>query len=341
MKDSNYFEKIQVLLYLYSIFNRNDNNFDIHCIDIFDKNNNDEFDPFFEPCIESFKQFCNIMDKQNEYCPFYQAILQFNGLVKTDLIRDIKMYSGTISSLLDIKFEIIKNINRFFFIFNCGNQIADGEFFLNSKIISFYPKSFILAEDDFNKKNIRKIMAAAFLFLFFHEFCGHFKTHINNQDSSKHYINNDLNLMFLNFKRIDSGFLFEHILTNNYIDLKMVIQVENSEELFDSKYYIQENFNELREKIDKISSTILYIENEKKKFSKISEEKKNSLKGLPEELIIKLEEASKNLDEYNYNRLYPIFKIPDNMTSEEFDEILKDNIVYKKFMKIISKNSKY
>ena len=58
-------------------------------------------------------------------------------------------------------------------------------------------------------------------------------------------------------------------------------------------------------------------------------------------MIIKLEEASKNLDEYNYNRLYPIFKIPDNMTSEEFDEILKDNIVYKKFMKIISKNSKY
>ena len=78
----------------------------------------------------------------------------------------------------------------------------------------------------------------------------------------------------------------------------MVIQVENSEELFDSKYYIQDNFKELREKIDKISSTILYIpkklnlENEKKKFSKISEEKKNSLKGLPEELIIKLEEAS-------------------------------------------------
>ena len=230
LKDSNYFEKIQVLLYLYSIFNRNDNNFDIHCIDIFDKNNNDEFDPFFEPCIESFKQFCNIMDKQKENCSFYQAILQFNGLVKTDLIRDIKMYSGTINSLLDIKFEIIKNINRFFFIFNCGNQIADGEFFPNSKIISFYPKSFILAEDGFNKKNTRKKMATAFLFLFFHEFCGHFKTHINNQDSSKHYINNDLNLMFLNFKRIDSGFLFEHILTNNYIDLKMVIQVENSED---------------------------------------------------------------------------------------------------------------
>ena len=348
LKDANYSEKIQVLLYLFTIFSRNDNNFDIHCIDIFDKNNNDEFDSFYEPFMESFNQFCNIMDKQKEHCPFYQAILQFNGLVKTDLIRDIKMYSGAISSLLDIKFEIIKKINRFFFIFNCDNQRADGEFFENSKIIAFYPSSFIFPEVDFKKKNIRKKMATAFLFLFFHEFCGHFKTHINNQDSPKHYINNDLNLMFINFNTVDSGFLFEHILTNNYIDLKMLIQVENSEELFDSKYYIQDNFNELREKIDKISSDILYIpnlnlEDEKKKFSKISEEKKKSLKGLPKELIIKLEEVSKNLDEYNYHRLYPLFKIPDNMTSEEFEEILKDNVVYKKFKKIISKypNSKY
>ena len=150
-------------------------------------------------------------------------------------------------------------------------------------------------------------METAFLFLLFLEFCGHFKTHINNQDSPKHYINNDLNLMFSNFTRVDSGFLFEHILTNNYIDLKMLIQVENTEELFDSKYYIQDNFNELREKIDKITSKILYIqklnlENEKK----ISEEKKNSLKRLPEGLIKKLEEVSKNLDEYNYHRLYPL-----------------------------------
>jgi hypothetical protein len=60
------------------------------------------------------------MDKQKEHCPFYQAILQFNGLVKTDLIRNIKMYSGVISSLLDIKFEIINLL--IYLIFNQLNK---------------------------------------------------------------------------------------------------------------------------------------------------------------------------------------------------------------------------
>ena len=347
IKDATYLEKIQVLLYLYTFLNKDNNNFDIRCIDIFDKKNNDIFDPYVDPCIESFNQFCDIIDKQKENCPFYQAILQFNGLIKTDLIRDIKMYSGAISSLLDIKFEIIKKINRFFFVYNCTGQSSDGEFYPNSKIIVFYPKSFVSLEKDSKKKNIIKKTATAFLFLIFHEFCGHFKTHINNnQNSPMHYINNDLNLMLLNFANIDSGFLFEHILTNNFIDLKMIIQAENSEELFDSKYYIQDNFNELRKKIGQISSNILYfpkvnLNNEKKKYPKISEEKKNELKGLPEDLIIKLEEVSKNLDEYNYNRLYPLFKIPENMTFKEFDEILKDNIVYRKFKQIISKGAKY
>ena len=346
MKDASYLEKIQVLLYLFIIFSKDSYNFDIRCIDIFDKNNNNIYDPYTDLCINSFKQFCDIMDKQQEHFPFYQAILQFNGLIKTDLIRDIKMYSGTINSLLDIKFEIIKKINRFFFIYNWDGVSGDGQFFPNSKIIAFYPKSFVSSDNDFKIKNITKKIETAFLFLIFHEFCGHFKTHINNQNSPLHYLNNDLNLIFLNFKKADSGFLFEHILTNNFIDLKMIIQIDHAEDLFDSKYYIQDNFNELKEKISQLSSTFinfpkLNLEDEKKKFAIISEEKKNSLKGLPKDLIIKLEEVSKNLDDYNYNRLYPLFRIPDNMTSEEFHEILKDNIVYKKFMKIISTDAKY
>ena len=279
MKDASYLEKIQVLLYLFIIFSKDSYNFDIRCIDIFDKNNNNIYDPYTDLCIDSFKQFCDIMDKQQEHFPFYQAILQFNGLIKTDLIRDIKMYSGTINSLLDIKFEIIKKINRFFFIYNSSNKLANGEFFPNSKIIVFYPQSFISCEKDFEIKNIRKRIATAFLFLIFHEFCGHFKTHINNQNSPLHYLNNDLNLIILNFKKAESGFLFEHILTNNFIDLKMIIQIDHAEDLFDSKYYIQDNFNELKEKISQLSSTFinvpkLNLEDEKKKFAIISEEKK-------------------------------------------------------------------
>ena len=54
-----------------------------------------------------------------------------------------------------------------------------------------------------------------------------------------------------------------------------------------------------------------------------------------------LEEAEENLDKYNYHSLYPLFKIPDNMSSEEFDDILKNNRVYKKFKKIASDDKKY
>ena len=62
---------------------------------------------------------------------------------------------------------------------------------------------------------------------------------------------------------------------------------------------------------------------------------------MPEDLIKKLEEAEKNIDNYGYRQLYPLFKIPDKMTSEEFDEILKNNLVYKKFKAIAIDDKKY
>ena len=105
------------------------------------------------------------------------------------------------------------------------------------------------------------------------------------------------------------------------------------------------NFKELNEKINQLSKKVLYpsessIE-EKKKSKDNSKGEKSSLKGLPEHLIKKLEEAEKNIDNYGYRQLYPLFKIPDKMTSEEFDEILKNNLVYKKFKAIAIDDKKY
>ena len=51
---------------------------------------------------------------------------------------------------------------------------------------------------------------------------------------------------------------------------------------------------------------------------------------MPDDLIKKLEKAEKNIDNYSYRQLYSLFKIPDNMTLEQFEEILKNNFVYKK-----------
>ena len=351
IKNGDYLEKIQVLLYLFETiyFDKPlDNNY---ILDVFDKNQN-EYNLYKEPSSEAFKLFYEIMDNQTEECPFYQAILQFNGLIKTDLFRDIDIYSGAIYSLKDIKIELYKKMNRFLFIndIESDKKEADGEFFIHSKILAFYPKSFFEIEKYYVKKdvykNINKRLQAAFLFLIFHELCGHFKTHINNNKlSPRHYFNNDLTLILSTFKKVDSGFIFECILANDCIDLSCIIEGEGSEELLDVKYYTQKNFKELNDKINQLSKNVLYGPessiDEKKKSKNNSKGEKSSLKGLPDHLIKKLEEAEKNIDNYGYHQLYPLFKIPENMTSEHFDEILKNNLVYKKFKAIAVDDKKY
>lgn len=66
-----------------------------YILDVFDKNQY-EFNLYKQPSPEVFNLFFEIMDNQKEQCPLYQAILQFNGLIKTDLFRDIDIYSGAI-----------------------------------------------------------------------------------------------------------------------------------------------------------------------------------------------------------------------------------------------------
>ncbi len=351
LKNGDYIEKIQVLLYLFGIINSGndlDNNF---ILDVFDRNQA-EYNMFKEPSSNAFNLFFEIMDKQTEEHPFYQAILQFNGLIKTDLIRSIDIYSGAIYSLNDIKIELYKQLNRFLFINDLQpNKIdANGEYFIHSKIIVFYPKSFFNIQNySANKdayKNINKRLETAFLFLIFHEFCGHFKIHINNNIlSPKYYLNNDITLVLSTFIKADSGFIFEHVLTNTIIDLKSIIQEENSVDLLNVKYYTQKNFKELNDKIKQLLNNILYepesSKDEKKKSKDNSNREKSSLKGLPDDLIKKLEEAEKNIDNYGYRQLYSLFKIPDNMTLEQFEEILKNNFVYKKFKRIATDNKKY
>ena len=341
MKEANYLEKIQVLLYIYFLMSREYSDREIHCIDIYNKNNNEKNNLYYSSCLEAFNLFFDIIDKQEEHFPFYQTILQFNGIIKTDLIRNKQIYSGNIISLLDIKFNIIKKINRFFFIYNCYDKKLDGEFFPNSNIIVFYPKYFISNDDngDILTININKKIKTAILFLIFNFdlFEGYIKTS-NYEEIPKNNLNNDLNLIFSNFKKINTGFLYEYIPNNNLMNLKLIEQINSIEDLFDINYYIKSNFDELIKKLEQISKDVFDYN---KKIEKEIEEEKNNLKGLPEYLINKLIEVGKNLDDYNYNRLYPIFKIPDNMTEEQFKEILKNNKVYKKFMKIISKGGKY
>ena len=100
IKNGTYLEKIQVLLYLFDNIYKGRDIFNNEIINIFGKNDN--FSIYIEPCIEAFKVFFEIIDKQKVECPFYQTLLQFNGLIKTDLISKKKIYSGAIYSMMDI-----------------------------------------------------------------------------------------------------------------------------------------------------------------------------------------------------------------------------------------------
>ena len=341
LNKGDYLARIKVLIYFYHYYDEK-NLIENPIIDIYEENNN--YYKNYKPFFNAFELFFNILDSQREGCPFYQAIHQFNGLIKTDLITGKKMYSGAINSLKDIKMKLIKRINRFCVISHLSIKTEDDEFFPKFKIIVLYPNTF-LKNEVYKTKNIDKKLQILFLFLIFHEVYSLLKTNINNvETSSGCNINSDLNLIFNNLNKADSEFIFEHILTNNYISLQKLINAENLEDLFDSKYYIKENFLELKNKLNEISPNIFHfyksIIEEKMRCRQISKEEKK-LKELHDYQIKLLEEADKNLDKYGYHQLYPLFKIPDNMSREKFNDILKNNRVYKKFLEIAKDNKKY
>ena len=112
LNKGDYLARIKVLIYFYHYYDEK-NLIENPIIYIYEENNN--YYKNYKPFFNAFELFFNIIDNQREGCPFYQAIHQFNGLIRSELITGLKMYSGSIISLKDIKFELIKRLNRFFF----------------------------------------------------------------------------------------------------------------------------------------------------------------------------------------------------------------------------------
>ena len=109
-------------------------------------------------------------------------------------------------NLNDIKLELVKNINRFCCVNLRENHDAEAEFSLNSKIILFYP----LAIDKSEIIESSNALPAIFLFLIFHELCGHLKSNISNIiNSPSYHIDENLNLIFTDFGYNDSGFFLK------------------------------------------------------------------------------------------------------------------------------------
>ena len=339
INDADYLSKIKVLIYFFN-YVKDISIYKINIIDIYNESNNRYGN--YKPCFDSFKLFFKIMDNQKEKCSFYQGIHQFNGKIKKDLIRNIKIYSGSIISLKDIKFELIKRINRYCFVNHRLDGGTEATYSLSSHIISFYPLNFIEKNNYLNNKGILARITSAFLFLVFHELCGHLKTNINNsQNSPNYHLDCDLNLIYTDFGIKDSGFIFERILTGNVINSRVMISDKKAEKLCDVSLYTQENFNDLKNLINEFPKNILlnkttykYEDKAKLAMKDNEEENEEKIDELPESFLKQLEEVQKNLELYTYHSLYPLFKIPKGMSVEKFNELLKNNVVYKRFMKL-------
>ena len=338
IQDSDYLSRIKILIYYFNYISK-DCFYPTTFVDIYDGENKDFYN---ELCFNCFNLFFQILDNQTEKSAFYQGIHQFNGKIREDLIKNISIYSGVIMNVNEIKFELVKNINRFCFVNFRENHEAEAEFSLSSKIITFYPLSINKSPEIIETSNATPTI---FLFLIFHEICGHLKSNLNNiKNSPSYHIDENLNLIYTDFNNNDSGFIFESMLIGNIINSENLIANKNSNELFNIHYYIKDNFNDLKKKVKEFNPEITYSKPIRKYFDKkkpkgvnegkekICEEK---IHKLPESFMKKLKEVEKNLENYNYHSLFPLFKIPNGMSFEEFKELLKDNPVYQKFMKVL------
>jgi hypothetical protein len=134
---------IYIYLYYYNYLIESRKKNDINIVNIYNDGKN------FEYIIEPFNLFFKILDQQNEFSAFYKAIHQFNGKIKYDLLKNLRIYSGSIISLNDIKFELIKTINTFCFV-DFDDINTNANFSLSSEIVTFCPISFTNYGDDIN-----------------------------------------------------------------------------------------------------------------------------------------------------------------------------------------------
>ena len=158
-------------------------------------------------------------------------------------------------------------------------------------------------------------------------------------NSPPYHIDENLNLIYTDFNNNNLGFNLENMLLGNAINSQNLIANKNSKELFNIQLYIKDNFNDLKKKVKEFNPEITHSKPIRKYLDKNKPkeiiEKIEKIHKLPESFVKKLKEVEKNFENYNYYYLFPLFKIPNNMSHEEFKDLLKDNLVYKKFMKVL------
>jgi len=265
---------------------------------------------------EAHKILLEILDGLKEDCSLFHAIHQFNSIIRMEMISNENMYSGSILTLNDIKLEIYKNLNRFYLISYEDNQMY-GAIYKNSKVTILYYDEITnsLFKDKSPSKDEKKRISAAILMILFHELGGHLKTHINNKlDSPRTIFSPNLNLITLNLKKNDSGFLLEFLLVGGSIEVSKFIYSERSEELLNKNLYLGGNFEELTNILTSIDSKTI----EKEDINATADLIKFKKKILSEKDLEKF-----NYEKLNYQQLTKLFADMDEAALKEHQEAYK------------------
>ena len=307
----------------------------------------------FQYIKRAYDIFFNIIDGIKEDSPFYKSILQFNGIIYKDVISNKIVHSGAVLNLLDIKLELIKNINRFLFLSYKKHNLYDYSNFNESGLcITINLFSFLTSEEIYDKKYDNK-KTVAILFLLFHEIFGHQKKNINNENNltPRDYYDNNFNDLLVKFN--DSGHAFERLLLNKKLNLKYLMRSDLSEKLLDINLYIDTNFNKLQQIYNNIESECENNKTNSNNYEIIKEvdkkyeefDIKKNIKGKPIDNLDKDKDKKdkskiilaqkKEEDNLLYRDLFIIY---ENKTEEELKS-LKDDKNFQRFI-MLHKNRK-
>ena len=259
------------------------------------------------------KKFLNIISRLTENCAFYKAIRQFNSIILEDTLSQKKMYSGSILNIQDIQLELYKNIGQFCII-QTGKPNRYGSYWSCARTIFINPDT-ILDKYYLNESvsnNIIKRTTSGTLYIIFHETAGYLKTHINSEtDSPNQIFVKDINLQEIKMIKNDSGFLFENIFQCSSISFKYFIDSSISEDLLDEELYLEDNFDNLLNKL-KVIKNAFSRNNNNVNYTNEQEKKQK-------ELFDKIEDVNLNYDKMTINVLIDFFSSLNDETMAKME----------------------
>ena len=277
---------------------------------VFSTNNKDNISLQFSdeleedsPYKKGFKFFKDIIHDLNEDSDLTFMYLQINSGCGLELINEKKCYKLSMISVEDIKFHIINNIPKYFYIFNSNSDeyiVTDAR----TQIMIFNEKK-ILDKTSINKINnsIMNITIGMF-----HE-SGHSKFHMNNDvggdRSPIRCVNKNFDFTekfhWNSKERGESGKFIDFFLYNSNNDTTSIDLMDSlrSNELMKKSYFVG-NLKQLNEKASEIVGNKISNNNQNKNIKK-EENKAGDISTLPSRPVFK-----GNLDDEEYARLQAI-----------------------------------